>query len=125
LRAYLRLGVKDLDLEQGEILVHQGKGNKDRHTMLPEAVKAAVFVDPRLGSGDGVAPQPPSVGRPPRACVVPALPNAPPAIPFATCARRIRSRPAMMSGAFRSCWGGRMGPRRWCTHTCGTKVAKR
>ena len=35
----LRLRVKDLDFEQGEIVVREGKGDKDRHTVLPEAVK--------------------------------------------------------------------------------------
>src|SRR5205085_6815007 len=32
-------GVKDLDLERGEINVREGKGNKDRITMLPAAVR--------------------------------------------------------------------------------------
>jgi integron integrase len=31
----LRLRVKDIDFERGEIVVHQGKGGKDRVTMLP------------------------------------------------------------------------------------------
>jgi integron integrase len=35
----LRLRVKDLDFGQGEILVREGKGNKDRHTLLPEALR--------------------------------------------------------------------------------------
>ncbi len=35
----LRLRVKDLDFGRGEILVREGKGNKDRHTVLPETVK--------------------------------------------------------------------------------------
>ena len=35
----LRLRVKDLDFEQGEILVREGKGDKDRRTVLPEALK--------------------------------------------------------------------------------------
>ncbi len=35
----LRLRVQDIDLERSEILVRDGKGFKDRRTMLPEAVK--------------------------------------------------------------------------------------
>jgi integron integrase len=34
----LRLRVKDLDFERGEITVCEGKGDKDRVTMLPQAV---------------------------------------------------------------------------------------
>lgn len=34
----LRLRVKDLDFERGEITVREGKGDKDRVTMLPQAV---------------------------------------------------------------------------------------
>jgi integron integrase len=34
----LRLRVKDLDFERGEITVREGKGDKDRVTMLPEVV---------------------------------------------------------------------------------------
>jgi integron integrase len=40
----LRLRVKDLDFEQGEITVREGKGNKDRRTMLPESVRPALLV---------------------------------------------------------------------------------
>jgi len=36
----LRLRVKDLDLERGEIVVRDGKGRKDRVTMLPRSVAA-------------------------------------------------------------------------------------
>jgi integron integrase len=35
----LRLRVKDLDLNSNQIVVRAGKGDKDRHTMLPAAVK--------------------------------------------------------------------------------------
>lgn len=38
----LRLRVKDLDLERGEIRLRQGKGGKDRITMLPAAVEPAL-----------------------------------------------------------------------------------
>jgi integrase len=34
----LRLRVKDLDFERGKITVREGKGDKDRLTMLPQAV---------------------------------------------------------------------------------------
>ena len=36
----VRLRVKDLDFEQREILVRDGKGAKDRVTMLPETLIA-------------------------------------------------------------------------------------
>lgn len=36
----LRLRVKDLDFDRGEITVRAGKGDKDRRTMLPQAVRA-------------------------------------------------------------------------------------
>jgi integron integrase len=32
----LRLRVKDVDFERGQIVIREGKGNKDRVTMLPE-----------------------------------------------------------------------------------------
>jgi integron integrase len=38
LLAALRLRVKDLDFERGEITVRERKGDKDRMTMLPQAV---------------------------------------------------------------------------------------
>lgn len=34
----LRPRVKDVDFSRGEVLVHEGKGDKDRVTMLPSAV---------------------------------------------------------------------------------------
>src|SRR6266498_5210030 len=34
-----RLRVKDIDFSQNQIVVHAGKGDKDRYTMLPAAVK--------------------------------------------------------------------------------------
>jgi integron integrase len=36
----LRLRVKDVDFARGEIIVRQGKGGRDRRTMLPAAVRA-------------------------------------------------------------------------------------
>ncbi|MFO0801260.1 MAG: integron integrase [Gemmataceae bacterium] len=38
----LRLRVKDVDLDRSEIVVREGKGNKDRVTMLPAAVRPRV-----------------------------------------------------------------------------------
>lgn len=38
----LRLRVKDLDFDRGEIIVRMGKGKKDRVTVLPEAVQPAL-----------------------------------------------------------------------------------
>jgi len=35
----LRLRVKDIDFTSNQIIVRAGKGDKDRHTMLPDAVK--------------------------------------------------------------------------------------
>ncbi|MGB7621389.1 MAG: integron integrase [Terriglobia bacterium] len=40
----LELRVKDLDLARNEILVRDGKGQKDRHTMLPESLKEMLMV---------------------------------------------------------------------------------
>ncbi|HEU0004700.1 MAG TPA: integron integrase, partial [Terriglobia bacterium] len=38
----LRLRVKDIDFGYGQILVRSGKGNKDRVTVLPQALKEAL-----------------------------------------------------------------------------------
>jgi integron integrase len=38
----LRLRVKDVDFGSGEVLIREGKGDKDRRTMLPERVKASL-----------------------------------------------------------------------------------
>lgn len=38
----LRLRVKDLDLERGQIVVRDGKGSKDRVTMVPESLRPAL-----------------------------------------------------------------------------------
>lgn len=39
----LRLRVKDIDFEAHQLLVREGKGNKDRITILPTAVKAQLL----------------------------------------------------------------------------------
>jgi site-specific recombinase XerD len=39
----LRLRVKDVDFSANQILVREGKGNKDRLTMLPNVVKAPLL----------------------------------------------------------------------------------
>jgi integron integrase len=38
----LRLRVKDIDFDRGEVTVREGKGNKDRRTTLPDALHAAL-----------------------------------------------------------------------------------
>lgn len=37
-----RLRIKDIDFSRNEIVVRAGKGDKDRHTMLPTAIKASL-----------------------------------------------------------------------------------
>jgi integron integrase len=53
----VRLRVKDVDLERGEILVRDGKGAKDRVTMLPESLveplKAHLKARRRIHEEDG------------------------------------------------------------------------
>jgi integron integrase len=43
-----RLRVKDIDFSQNEIMVRAGKGNKDRHTPLPSAVREPLLQHLRL-----------------------------------------------------------------------------
>lgn len=38
-----RLRVKDIDFSRNEIVIRAGKGDKDRHTMLPAAIKESLF----------------------------------------------------------------------------------
>jgi integrase len=38
----LRLRVKDLDLSTNQLVVRQGKGDKDRVTMLPTSIKGSL-----------------------------------------------------------------------------------
>jgi integron integrase len=40
----VRLRVKDIDLARSEIIVRDGKGEKDRVTMLPQSIKAALKI---------------------------------------------------------------------------------
>ena len=47
----LDLRVKDLDLDRREIVVREGKGQKDRRTMLPEAVRERDGSTSRGGAG--------------------------------------------------------------------------
>ena len=44
LKECLRLRVKDIDFTRNEIVVREGKGNKDRVTMLPASVKEALAI---------------------------------------------------------------------------------
>jgi integrase len=39
----LRLRVKDVDFGSDEILIRQGKGDKDRRTILPEKIKGPLL----------------------------------------------------------------------------------
>ncbi|MEW6676138.1 MAG: integron integrase [Nitrospirota bacterium] len=39
LQECLSLRIKDVDIEQGILIVHSGKGDKDRRTVLPDALK--------------------------------------------------------------------------------------
>ncbi len=68
----LRLRVKDLDFGRGEITVREGKGQKDRVTMMPEALRQALRDHLRrvrqqhetdLKSGLGQAPLPDALAR--------------------------------------------------------------
>jgi integron integrase len=43
-----RLRVKDIDINQNEIIIRSGKGNKDRHTMLPSIVREPLVQHLRL-----------------------------------------------------------------------------
>lgn len=43
LMEYLRLRVKDIDFDRSEIPVRDGKGSKDRVSMLPTAVKESLL----------------------------------------------------------------------------------
>jgi len=43
LREYLRLRVQDIDFAANQIMVRDGKGNKDRLTMLPDVVKQSLL----------------------------------------------------------------------------------
>jgi integron integrase len=38
-----RLRVKDIDFSRNEIVIRAGKGDKDRHTMLPTAIKESLY----------------------------------------------------------------------------------
>ena len=68
----LRLRVKDLDFDRNEITIREGKGEKDRVTMLPQSIKAQlqdhlqkvkVIHDGDLRSGFGEAYLPYALGR--------------------------------------------------------------
>ncbi len=42
LKECLRLRIKDIDFERGQVIVREGKGNKDRVTMLPERLNCSL-----------------------------------------------------------------------------------
>ena len=43
LQECLQLRIKDLDLEQNIVIVRSGKGDKDRRTVFPEAIKEEII----------------------------------------------------------------------------------
>jgi len=68
----LTLRVKDLDLARGELRVRDGKGAKDRVTMLPELIRNPLVAhlgfaraqhEADLAAGRGCVPMPGSLGR--------------------------------------------------------------
>ena len=68
----LRLRVKDIEFERREIIVREGKGNKDRVTMLPEnlllplkdqLIKAKHLHDKDLATGSGAVYLPDALAR--------------------------------------------------------------
>jgi integron integrase len=68
----MRLRVKDVDFERREILIREGKGDRDRVTMLPDAVRAELGRHLQIGrdqhdrdtrSGGGWAPLPTALER--------------------------------------------------------------
>ena len=67
-----RLRVKDIDFEGGQIIIRQGKGRKDRRTMLPLGLRGALAEQLRaartlheidLASGAGSVALPNALGR--------------------------------------------------------------
>jgi integrase len=52
----LSLRVEDVDFSRNEILVREGKGQKDPHTMLPAAVKDALGRYRRRSGAQAVVP---------------------------------------------------------------------
>ena len=39
LKELVRLRIKDVDIERGQLTIRMGKGNKDRVTIIPESLK--------------------------------------------------------------------------------------
>jgi integron integrase len=58
-----RLRVKDIDMNRNEIIVRSGKGNKDRHTMLPSTVRESLIQHLRLVKGQHEADMKAGLGR--------------------------------------------------------------
>jgi site-specific recombinase XerD len=52
----IRLRVKDLELDQRQIVVRDGKGMKDRVTMLPDALVAPPSLAHQARPGCGLTP---------------------------------------------------------------------
>jgi len=49
--AGLRLRVQDLDIGADQIIIRDGKGFKDRVTLLPESVREPLIKTPQRGQG--------------------------------------------------------------------------
>jgi site-specific recombinase XerD len=58
----LRLRVQDIDFSRNEIIVRDGKGAKDRITMLPESLKSPASGPPQEGQGDSRGRPGPGLG---------------------------------------------------------------
>jgi integron integrase len=116
----LRLRVKDLDFIRNELLVREGKGNKDRITMLPELLKPQLcehlekvrrLHEKDLASGFGSVYLPNALGRKlPNTAKESRQPSSEPALPNArrvtasgTASQRTCSKQATTSEPFRSC----------------------
>ena len=118
----VELRVKDVDVDGREIRVRDGKGRKDRVTVLPEVavepllgpltqVRALHVRDVERGAGwvalpDALARKYPSAGREwGWQWTFPASPNGRRATRCGTRSLRICSKTATTSGRSRSCWG--------------------
>lgn len=93
-----RLRVKDIDFDANTLFVRNGKGDKDRSTVLPTAVKDRLRE--HLESEN------------------PVFPSMPLFIPSAIVLQHICSNPELISGKCKAFSGIRMLRRRWCIHMC-------
>ncbi len=103
LKECLQLRAKDVDFDRSQIVVRQGKGAKNRVTVLPQRGASSPAVIPL--SGDITFTRPPCSGRCGMRCWRRASPSGPPDIPSDTPSPPTSWRTATTSGPFRSCWG--------------------